>query len=153
MMPPRHLRRMRILLVPPFIKFAWIVLLTVAIYTNVVGWFAAKDLGDPAWIQYPLILLGFTLGFIADDLWRHWQYGVAHALHFEDVIDGVCPDTEPEICEAAVWRWYVKQGGPWWISRKRERPQVRFVDAWRRMEAYQRAMKAEQARRRKNHRA
>lgn len=148
-MHTRDLRRMRILLVPPFIRFTWAVMFITAIYTNVVGWFAAKDLGDPAWIQYPLILLGFTVGFIADDLWRHWQDGVAHALHFDDFIDGVCPDTEHEICEAAVWRWYVKQGRPWWISRNRERPQVRCVDTWRRMEAYQRAMKAEELRLRK----
>ncbi|WP_074294312.1 hypothetical protein [Paraburkholderia phenazinium] len=136
----RQLRRMRILLVPPFVKFAWAGMLILAIYINVVGWFAAEDLGDPAWAQYPLILLGFTVGFIADDLWCRWQHGVAHALHFEDVIDGVCPDTEHEICEAAVWRWYVKQGRPWRIRANRERPQVRFADAWQRMEAYQRAM-------------
>jgi hypothetical protein len=52
-------------------------------------------------------------------------------------------DGESEICEAAVWRWYVKQGKPWWTSRRRERPRVSFVDARRRLEAYQRAMKAE----------
>lgn len=143
---------MRILVVPRFIMFTWAGMLIMAIYTNVVGWFAAQDLGDPAWIQYPLILLGFTVGLIADDVWRHWQFGVAHALHFEDVLDGTCPDTEHEICEAAVWRWYVKQGKPWRISRNRDRPQVRLVDEWRRMEAYHRAMKAEEIRLRKNHR-
>ncbi|WP_167361425.1 hypothetical protein, partial [Paraburkholderia ginsengiterrae] len=68
------------------------------------------------------------------------------------VIDGTCPDTEQQICEAAVWRWYEMQGRPWRISSRRDRPHVRFVDAWQRMEAYQRAMKAEYLRRRKNQR-
>jgi hypothetical protein len=81
---------MRILLVSPCIRVIWAGVLTLAIYTNVVEWFAAKDMGDPAWIQFPLIQSGFTLGFIAEDLRCHWQYGVAHALHFEDVLDGVC---------------------------------------------------------------
>lgn len=151
-MIPRDLRRHRILLVPPFIRFTWAAMFILAVYTNVVGWFAAQDLGDPRWVQLPLLQLGFTVGFIADDLWLHWRDGVAHALHFEDVIDGTCPDTEEKICEAAVWRWYEKQGRPRWISPNRERPQVRFADAWRRMEAYQRAMKAEYRRRRKNRR-
>jgi hypothetical protein len=123
-------------------------------YATVVGWFAAQDLGDARWVQYPLIGLGFTLGFIADDLRLHWIDGVAHALHFEDVIDGTCPDRGNEINEAAVWRWYEKQGRPWRISANRERPQVRFVDAWARMNTYHEAMLADLRRRRlrKNHR-
>jgi hypothetical protein len=140
---PRRLCRMRILIVPPFIRFLWAAMLLLAIYTNVVGWLAAQDLGDARWVQYPLIQLGFTVGLIADDLRGYWIEGVAHTLHFEDVIDGVCPDRENEISEAAVWRWYEKQGKPWWINPGRKRPHVRFVDAWERMEAYQRAMKRE----------
>ena len=151
-MHSRRLRRMRILVVPLPVKVIWFLLFSFAVYTNIVGWFAAQDLGDARWVQFPLIQLGFTIGLVADDLRRYWIGGVAHALHFEDVIDGTCPDAEHEICEASVWRWYAKQGSPWWISRKRERPQVRFVDAWWRMEAYQRAMKAEELRLRKNHR-
>jgi hypothetical protein len=152
---PRRLRRMRILIVPPFIVGLWAAMLLLAIYTNVVGWFAAKDLGDARWVQYPLIQLGFTVGFIADDLRRHWIEGVAHALHFEDVIDDVCPDRGSEINEAAVWRWYEKRGRPLWLSPRRERPQVRFVDARARMNAYHESMLADQRRRwrlRKNHR-
>ncbi|WP_322062018.1 hypothetical protein [Paraburkholderia sp. J63] len=156
-MTPRRPPKNRILLVPPFIRFLWAAMFMLAVYTNIVGWFAAQDLGDPRWVQFPLIQLGFTVGFIADDLWMHWVDSVAHALHFEDVIDGTCPDTEQEICEAAVWRWYERQGRPWRISPNRKRPDVRFADAWLRMEAYQRAMKAEEQRlrqraRRKNHR-
>jgi hypothetical protein len=49
----RDLRRMRILLAPPFIRFTWAGMLITANYTNLVGWFAAKSLGDPAWVQYP----------------------------------------------------------------------------------------------------
>ena len=144
--------RTRILIVTPFIIGLWAAMLMLAIYTNVVGCLAAQDLGDARWVQYPLIQLGFTVGFIADDLRRHWIEGVAYALHFEDVIDGVCPDRESEICEAAVWRWYAKQGKPWWLGAKRKRPHVRFQDAWMRMEAYQRAMEREARRRNKNHR-
>ncbi|MBC8747545.1 hypothetical protein OKW43_006926 [Paraburkholderia sp. WC7.3g] len=147
---PQHLRRIPILLVPFFTRFTWAGMLIMAVYTNVVGWFVAQDMGDLVWIQYPLMLLAFTVGFIGYDLWCHWQYGVAHALYIEDVIDGVCPDTEQEICEAAMWHWYAKRGRPWWISRNRERPQLRFVDGWRRMAAYRRAMKAEAFRLRKN---
>jgi hypothetical protein len=101
----RHQPRMRILIVPPFIVFLWAAMLLLAVYTNVVGWFAAQDLGDARWVQFPLIQLGFTLGFITDDLRRQWIDGVAHVLHFEDVIDGVCPDHGSAINEAAVWRW------------------------------------------------
>lgn len=61
-------RRMRILIGPLPIPFIWLCLLALAIYTNVVGWFAAQDLGDARWMQYPLIQLGFTIGLIADDL-------------------------------------------------------------------------------------
>ena len=61
MRPPRHLRRMRVLVVPRSIQFTWAGMLIMAVYMNVVRWFAAQDLGDPAWIQYPLITLGFTL--------------------------------------------------------------------------------------------
>jgi hypothetical protein len=150
-MTPRHLRRMRILIVSPFIVGLWGAMLLLAIYTNVVGWLAAQDLGDARWVQYPLIQLGFTVGFIADDLRRYWIEGVAHALHFEDVIDGVCPDRANEVNEAAVWRWYEKQGRPIWLSARRERPPVRFVDAWERMNAYHEAMGMDQRRRRSRH--
>lgn len=118
---PRRLRRYRILFVPSFIKFTWVGMFILAVYTNLMGWFAAKDLGDARWVQFPLIQPGFTVGFIADDLWSHWRDGIAHALHFEDVLDGTCPDTEREICEAAVWRWYEKQGRTWWVSPYRDR--------------------------------
>jgi hypothetical protein len=138
---------MRILIVSRSLKLIWFFMLADAIYINVVGWFAAQDLGDARWVQYPLILVGFTVGFIADDLRRHWIDGVAHALHFEDVIDGVCPDQGNGINEAAVWRWYEKQGRPWRVSPNRQRPPVRFVDAWERMHAYHEAMLAEQRRR------
>jgi hypothetical protein len=148
----RRRHRMRVLVVPRFIVGLWVVMLLLATYTNVVGWLAAQDLHDPRWVQYPLIQLGLTVGFIADDLRCHWIYGVAHVLHFEDVIDGVCPDRESEISEAAVWRWYVKLGKPWRINHNRARPSVRFADAWDRMEAYQRAMEKEARRRSKNHR-
>ena len=121
-MLPRRLRRMCIPLAPPFIRVTWAGMLIMAIYVNVVGWFAAQAMGDPAWVQFPLILLGFTVGFIADDLRCRWQWGVARALHFEDVIDGVCPDRGSEINEAAAWRRYVKQGKPWWLSPSRKRP-------------------------------
>lgn len=77
---PRHVRRYHILIVPSFIRFLWAAMFILAVYTNVVGWFAAQDLGDARWVQFPLIQLGFTLGFIADDLWWHWRDGVAHAL-------------------------------------------------------------------------
>ncbi len=71
-------------------------MLIFAIYTNVIGCIAAQDLGDERWDQWPLILLGFTVGFIADDLRCHWIDGVAHVLHFEDVIDGGCPGNPPK---------------------------------------------------------
>lgn len=141
------MQRTRMLIVTPFVKGLWSAMLLLAIYTNVIGWLAAQDLGDARWAQYPLIQLGFTLGFIADDLRRHWIDGVAHALHFEDVIDGTCPDRGNEINEVAVWRWYEKQGKPWRLSANRERPPVRFVDAWKRMNAYHEAMKADFRRR------
>lgn len=140
-MARRHFVRVRILIVPPFLIFLWVGMLVLAIYTNVVGWFAAQDMGDARWVQVPLIQLGLTLGFIADDLRWHWIDGVAHALHFEDVIDGVCPDRGSEISEDAVWRWYERQGRPWWLGSNHQRPQVRFVDAWVRMNAYCEAMK------------
>lgn len=142
----RQLRRMRVLIVPPFIMGLWAAMLLFVIYTNVVGWLTAEDMGDVRWVQFPLILLGFTIGFIADDLRMHWIDGVAHALHFEDVIDGTCPDRGSEINEAAVWRWYEKRGRPLWLGPRRERPQVRFIDVWVRMNAYQEAMLAEQQR-------
>jgi hypothetical protein len=100
------------LVVPPFIQALWAAMLIFAIYTNVVGWFAAQDLEDERWIQWPLILLGFTVGFVADELRCQWIDGVAHALHFEDVIDGVCADHASEANESAVWHWYKKRGKP-----------------------------------------
>lgn len=152
MVNPWRQHSMPVLVVSPFVLWVWLFLFADVMVINVIGWFAAQDLNDASWIQYPLILLGFTVWFIADDLRHHWIEGVAHALHFEDVVDGVCPDRESEINEAAVWRWYVKQGKPWRINPKRERQDVRFVDASERMEVYQRAMEEEARRLRKNHR-
>jgi hypothetical protein len=152
---PRPLRRRRILLVPRFARYQWASMLLLAVYMNVVGWLAAQDLGDEQWVQYPLILLGFTVGFIADDLRVYWIKGVAHALHFEDVIDGVCPDLASEVSEDAVWRWYESRGRPLWLNPRRERPHVRMVDAWQRINSYHREMSADLQRRRrpgKNHR-
>lgn len=124
-----------------FVAWYWLGLLASCAWITTVCWFASEDLGTPEPMQYALILLGFTLGLIVDDLCYMWRWHVACILHIEDVLDGVCPDQGGEITDSAVWRWYVKQGKPWWISSKRERPHVRFQDAWKRMEDYRRAMK------------
>jgi hypothetical protein len=154
MVTPRRLRSRRILIVSRLTRFLWAQMLLLAIYMTVVGCFAAQDLGDERWVQYPLILLGFTVGFVADDLRAHWIRGIARALHFEDVIDGVCPDHANEVTEDAVWRWYESRGRPLWLNPRRERPHVRMVDAWQRINAYHEAMRADLRRRRqrKNHR-
>ncbi len=156
-MKPRRFGCARILVVPPVIQVLWACMLIFAIYTNVIGWFVAQGLGDERWIQWPLILLGFNVGFIADDLRCHWIYGVAHALHFEDVIDGVCPDHAGSVSESAVWDWYEKHGRPLWHNPRRKRPKVRFADAWDRMSLYHEAMLSEERRltrrrKEKNHR-
>ncbi len=130
----------RLYWVPTRLVPIWLGMLVMAAYTTVVGWFASLDLGEPTFLQIALVMLGATLGLIVDDLCRFRRWKLAYRLHYEDVIDGVCPDLGNDISDAAVWRWYVKQGQPWRIDPKRARPHVRFRDKWERMEDYNRAL-------------
>ncbi|CAG4903075.1 hypothetical protein [Paraburkholderia saeva] len=130
----------------------WVVMLACAIWTTVYFGYASKVLGTPLPLQCALVFLGFALGRIVDDLCRMWRWAVARTLHFEDVIDGVCSDLGSGISRDAVWRWYRHRGKPWWISPRRARPSVNFLDACVRMEAYCKAMQDERRRTGKNHR-
>lgn len=138
----------RLHLIPTSLVSLWLGMLAIAAYTIVVGWFASLDLGEPTFLRMGLVMLGATLGLVADDLCRFQRWKVACRLHFEDVIDGVCPDLDNDISDAAVWRWYMKQGKPWRIDPKRARPHVRFSDKWDRMEDYNRALARLRERRR-----
>ncbi|KVV22004.1 hypothetical protein [Burkholderia ubonensis] len=135
---------------PRFVALWWLTLLACAVWMTASYWYASKVLGTATPLQYALIFLGFTVGLIADELCDRWRWHVACVLHIEDVVDGVCPDREDEITQAAVWRWYEHRGKPWWISSRRERPHVRTADAWQRFKAYDRAMKR-QIRAARNH--
>ncbi|MCG5077673.1 hypothetical protein [Paraburkholderia tagetis] len=125
-----------------FLWLLWGMQLAIGTLLTVSGWFMAEDLGTTFYVQFGLVLLGAALGQIACSLYGMWQWRVACQLHFEDVWDGVCPDSGDDIED--VWRWYVKRGKPWRLDPNRPRPLVRFQDGWRRMEAYSRASNADQ---------
>ncbi|NPT57894.1 hypothetical protein [Paraburkholderia elongata] len=63
-----------------------------------------------------------------------WRDHVAMRLYFEDIADGACPDRGWQISRANGLKWYRKQGSPWWISAKRERPWAHPGDAIARLE-------------------
>ncbi|WP_157379284.1 hypothetical protein [Burkholderia ubonensis] len=119
----------------------WLFLIADVGVMNAITWFASKEIGSPLLLQLSLIFLGVAIGLITGELCWMWQWHVARMLHFEDVLDGVCPDHEYTINDEAIWRWYVKSGSPWWLNPRRKRPRVRWADTWWRFEAYDRAMK------------
>ncbi|AXF22678.1 hypothetical protein CUJ89_19365 [Burkholderia pyrrocinia] len=105
-----------------------------AVYTSVVGWYAALDLNSPIPLQWALVMWGATFGWIVSDVFNEWQHHVAARLYYEDIADGVCPDRGMQITSANGWKWYRRQGSPWRISSKRVRPQVHPVDAIARLQ-------------------
>ncbi|TCW77443.1 hypothetical protein C5O80_34290 [Burkholderia sp. SRS-46] len=100
-----------------------------ALYTSVVGWLAALDLDSPIPLQWALVTWGATVGWIVADAFYEWQHHVAARLYYEDIADGVCPDRGMQIAPENGWKWYRRQGSPWWINPKRVRPWVHPADA------------------------
>lgn len=114
--------------------FIWLSALMIAIYTSVVSWLAANDLGSPNPIQYALVIWGATLGWLIPDAGYAWQQHVARTLYYEDIADGTCPDRGAATTPENGWKWYRQQGSPWWISAKRKRPWTHPADAIARLE-------------------
>ncbi|WP_159068991.1 hypothetical protein [Burkholderia metallica] len=107
----------------------WSEIVACALYTTVVGWFAALDLGSAIPLQWALILWGATFGWIVAEAFYEWQLHLAARLYYEDIADGVCPDRGMEMTSANAWKWYRRHGSPWWISSKRVRPGTHPADA------------------------
>jgi len=109
----------------------WLFMLTDAVAMCVIGWFAALETGSPVLLRMGLILAGCVGGVIVDSLWRRWRWRIAVRLHLDDVWDGPCPHREHTLDD--IWRWYEQRGSPLWLDPRRERPQVRFQERWRRL--------------------
>jgi len=125
-------RRIRRLYLPLFCFWGGAVVC--ALHTSVVGWFAALDLGSAIPLQWALVMWGATLGWIVPDAFYEWQRHVAARLYYEDIADGVCPDRGIQMTPENGWKWYRRQGSPWWISSKRLRPWAHPDDALARLE-------------------
>ncbi|VWC93202.1 hypothetical protein BCO18175_03528 [Burkholderia contaminans] len=112
----------------------WTGIVACALYTTVVGWLAALDFGSSVPLQWALMLWGATFGWIVAEAFYEWQLHLAARLYCEDIADGVCPDRGMQMTSANAWKWYRRQGSPWWISSKRARPDTHPVDAIARLE-------------------
>lgn len=111
----------------------WLGALACAIWTSVVGWLAAVDLGSAIPLIYALAMWGATFGWIIAETIHEWQAHVARTLYYEDIADGVCPDRGAAITPENGWKWYKQQGSPWRVNHKRPRPKVHPSEALARL--------------------
>ncbi|CAB3722517.1 hypothetical protein LMG22037_04896 [Paraburkholderia phenoliruptrix] len=111
----------------------WTAMVLCAIWETIVCRLAVQALGS----TWPLLmeagLWAATLCVIGWDVRRLWRQRMAMRLYYEDIADGVCPDRGMQITAANGWKWYRRQGSPWWISSKRPRPRVYVADALARL--------------------
>ncbi len=104
-------------------------MLVLGIHLATVAVVFGGELGSPVLRALLFVPLLVTLGSATYDLYRAWRWGVAVHLYLQDLYDGVCPDYAIGTSSHSCWRWYRKQGSPWRLRPRRERPQVRLSEA------------------------